>query len=476
MTKRMVGALVASLALVGACKDSTGVPDLNNVSAETLKGGLTRSSAQLLTLGLLNQHRGSTNGNYIVFGETMARDAWRMDKAENRYVLEFLSAAAPDAGAFTGQGVFSPFFVGIRAANTLITATSNATDASGLDAAERSGVLGIARTTKALLYWNVLEHRDSVGMPIDLDRDINAEPAPWVCKPDVMEYISALLDSAYADLNAAGAEFAVNLPSGFAGVADTPAGFAEFNRGIKAKVEIYRALSRQKPAGNTSLNAAVTALAASFMDPTATTPDAMQAGVYHVYSTASGDATNSLVDAALHLTPAVRDSILPGDARASKIVTAGTPYTMTVTISGSPNTTLSTPYDFSATLSQPIPILKNEELLLLRAQAAIELNDLATALTYLNYVHTAYGLAPYTAFADQNAARNALLYEKRYSLLMDGPQRLVDLRAYDRLNAASFHAGTASSPLPGDIFTQALPVPINELNARGGSVGTIQCK
>src|ERR1041385_4045951 len=35
MTKRLL-ALLASAALLGACNDATGVPDLNNVSAETL--------------------------------------------------------------------------------------------------------------------------------------------------------------------------------------------------------------------------------------------------------------------------------------------------------------------------------------------------------------------------------------------------------------------------------------------------------
>src|SRR5205823_5835544 len=47
MTRR-IAALLASAALVGACGDSPLVPDLNNVSAETIKGGLTTASGQLL--------------------------------------------------------------------------------------------------------------------------------------------------------------------------------------------------------------------------------------------------------------------------------------------------------------------------------------------------------------------------------------------------------------------------------------------
>jgi hypothetical protein len=193
-------------------------------------------------------------------------------------------------------------------------------------------------------------------------------------------------------------------------------------------------------------------------------------GVYENYSTASGESVNTLVDAALHLNQAVFDSLQAGDKRGSKIVKASTPYSITAS-----GTTLVTSYDYAfslggGSLTHALPILKNEELLLLRAQAAIELNDMVNATTYLNFVRVnSGGLAPYALFTTQAAARNALLYEKRYSLLMEGPQRLLDLRAYDRMNKANFLPGSNSSPFPGDLFTSALPITITELNARGGT-------
>jgi len=125
-------------------------------------------------------------------------------------------------------------------------------------------------------------------------------------------------------------------------------------------------------------------------------------------------------------------------------------------------------------LTAPIPILKNEELLLLRAQAQIERGQLALATADINTVRTSYGLAAYAPFATVAAARTAVLYEKRYSLLMEGAQRLVDLRAYGALNATSFKPGP-NSPFAGDIFTQALPIPLNEVSARGGSVTAAAC-
>src|SRR5437667_9328192 len=159
--KRRIATLLVPAALLGACKDATGVPDLNNVSAETLKGALTTASAQLLVTGLLNQYRNSATGNYVIFPETMARDAYRIDKAETRYLTELIGNVQPDNGAFTGQGIFGGFFIGIRSANTLVDAALAATDASGLAAAQRQSLIGLGQTMKALNYWNVMESRDS---------------------------------------------------------------------------------------------------------------------------------------------------------------------------------------------------------------------------------------------------------------------------------------------------------------------------
>jgi hypothetical protein len=87
-------------------------------------------------------------------------------------------------------------------------------------------------------------------------------------------------------------------------------------------------------------------------------------------------------------------------------------------------------------------------------------------------VRTAYGLTPYAVFADQASARTALLYEKRYSLMFEGPQRLVDLRAYGLLKAGSTPAELASDP-----FNTAFPIPKAEADARGGTSNlAVTCK
>ena len=122
--------------------------------------------------------------------------------------------------------------------------------------------------------------------------------------------------------------------------------------------------------------------------------------------------------------------------------------------------------------SRPLAILRDEELVLLRAQAYIETNQLANATADLNSVRTAYGLTALPVFADQASARTALLYEKRYSLFFEGPQRLVDLRAYGLLKA-----GSTPAEVTGDPFNTAFPIPKAEADARGGTANlAVTCK
>ena len=458
MMKRTV-ALIAVLTLFSACKDSTGVPDLNNVSSSLLQSGLDRSSVQLLTTGLLRADRGNLG---IVFPETMARDMYRIDTAEPRYISELLGVPA-DPGGF-GAAMWTGYWTEIRAANNLIDNIGTATDLSG---AERSATTGLARTIKALAYYRVLEMRDTIGIPIDVDHDINTAPAPFVCKANALDYIIALLDSAKTDLGSGGATFPFSLPGGFtyAGDYSTPASFTAFNRGLAGKAELYRAMDHAHalPADYAKAIADLTTAIGPLDAST------LENSPYYIYSTAPGEATNPIVDAAIHLNPMAADSIEPGDLRSVEITKRASPIT---------GQGVTTDYDFTyampsigANLTRPMPILSKAELILLRAQAEIGAGDLGAATADMNFIRTNQGGLPaYATFTDATSAINAVLYEKRYSLMMQGAQRFVDLRAYGRLNGTYLRKET-----PNDVFQSALPIPSNEVNGRGGSVAAPVC-
>ena len=466
MNKHLVALAGLTLA-IGACKDSTSVPDLNNPSISSVGGALTPGNLQLLVTGVVDQERRSLDYPFLVFPGTMARDIWRMDNSEPRFITETLETE-PSPGGFLARG-YTLYYGAIRAENNLLDAIPRAT--AEFNAGDKAAISGFVKTLKANDFYRVLETRDTLGLPIAVTDP--SVVAPIVCKPTVLAYVSSLLDSAYTDLQAAQTggttTFPATLPTGWTSIGGDYSLIAnqiKYNRGLKGKVEVYRGLL-----GNAaSFVAARTALDIALAgDPG--TAASLAGGPYYQFSTLSGEYANPLFDTRVHFTPSVFDSLQANDARVSKIVVQSTPATITVD-----GVSFSSLYDPAVTVTsdaanqtRPIPILKNEELYLLRAQAKIGSSDLAGAAADMSVVRTVSGgLAPYGTFGTPKAAIDALLYEKRYSLLTDGPQRLVDLRAYGRLNAASFPHGQLS-PYTGDPFNFVLPYPQAEIDAHGGN-------
>lgn len=467
--KKHIVALACLTVAIGACKDSTSVPDLNNPSVSSVGGALSPGNLQILITGALNQERQSLDYPFLIFPGTMARDIWRLDNSESRFITETLEVA-PSPGGFLARG-FAPYYVAIRAENNLLDAVPRAT--ADFSAGDKAAISGFVRTLKANDFYRVLETRDTMGLPVAV-QDANVL-APILCKPKVLDFLFSLLDSAYTDLQAAQTggttSFPARLPSGWTSIGgnySTISNLIKYNRGLKGKVALYRGLAPGGTAQN--FTDAITALDIALAgDPG--TAASLAGGPYYQFSTLSGEVTNPLFDPRVHFTPAVFDSLQAGDLRASKIIVQATPATLSV--DGVP---YSTRYDPAVTVTtnsanqtRPIPILKNEELYLVRAQAKIEAGNLPGAAVDLNVVRTVSGGLTPTAFATKQAAIDAVLYEKRYSLLTDGPQRLVDLRAYGRLNLTFYPHGQLS-PYLGDPFNFVLPYTQAEIDARGGII------
>jgi hypothetical protein len=187
--------------------------------------------------------------------------------------------------------------------------------------------------------------------------------------------------------------------------------------------------------------------------------------VYHTYSTASGDALNTLSipvtpDQLAH--PSIRtDAQLQANGTRDARVAAKIRTIATRNAPGGISVGIPTDAGFSLYPDQttPIPIIRNEELILLRAEANIGLNQLTAALADLNLVRTTAGLlAPLGPFASRDAAIDALLYEKRYSLLWEG-HRWFDVRRWGRLL-------TLPLDIPTHFRVRVMPVPQSECLAR----------
>ena len=460
----------AGLALAAACTEPL-VPNLNNPTEEQLSTITDRGQIQALATGLLDSDR-QTQFNYVFFPEMIARDILRLDGSDPRYIQGLLGAPNEvSASGFLGSGVWAGPYATIRGANLFITSIKNAGVVSPvpLSAQEKSAAVGFAQVLKALEYLRVIELRDDNGVPISSGGD---GLAPIKCKPAVFASISALLDSAIADLNTAG-----NTPVPFA----MPTGWATFSvangatntdllglaQALKAKVQMYIGFMPLNTAGPSAaptaanLNNALTALDASFYTPVATRAG-LDVGVFHTYTTGAGETVNPFSDRSVNYAnmKVITEGAEAGDLRVqAKVDTA--PSIAPKTVQGETSRFLlkapSAPTD-------PIAILRNEELVLIRAEVLWGLNRDAEALQMINLVRQAAGLAPKVAanFATHGDLLRGILKEKRYSLLFEGASRWVDFRMFGILNELGAEAG--NDPIP------RLPIPQSEADARSGNI------
>ena len=427
--------------LVQGCKDTL-VPDLNNPSLEGVVTNPTRAQVQTMARGVLDGNR-TAQGGYIRDFEILGRDAYNLDAADPRWVTEMLIDLDP--GGF-GARVWADRYRNVKGANVLIQGVATS---AALTSQEKSATTGFAETIKALDLLTVAEARDTAGVVADAGTSTD-NLAPILCRDAALARISVLLDSGKTNLLAGGSAFPFPMPGGFSGF-DTPATFLKFNRGIKARTEIY--LAKSNAAHNTD---ALNALGESFIDTTAS----LNLGVSHLYSLASGDQANPLYqDTAttnFRAHPSVRSDAEAGDLRVARKTAIGSAKTY----QGLTSNIVFTLYDSP---TAPIPVLRNEELILLRAQANLGLNNLAAAARDINTIRVkSGGLAP-KAYATTAAALDELLKQKRYSLLWESGSRWVDARLYGKLATLPIDEATFKV-IPNFPFPQA------ERLARGGNI------
>jgi starch-binding outer membrane protein, SusD/RagB family len=453
-----IGLAAVALVAVG-CKDN---PVANPIDSPVVGGQV---SLQQLATGVLAQDRNVANVfSYAIEPGIFARDVYRIDASEPRFVQETLGGN-PDPGSFAGSGQWATNYTAIRAANNLLLRLPDlAADlVNPISPEKESATRGFIRTIKALDYWRIIELHDTVGAAIQTDDPL--EVTAIRCKPAVLDYIAALLDSANADFAASTPTTSLpfDLPSGFTDFGrdySTVDNLILFNRGLKGKVDFYRGLDRSNPQPSlfpTAISELTEALGGAA--PGAVPQADFANGPYYVFVPGGSENTpNTIADSKIGLNPMVADSVQAGDTRASKIVArdplSGFGIATDVTFIGAEATT-----DNEAA---PLGILRDEELVLLRAQAEIEAGQLANAAADINDVRTNYGLTALAVPANKQTAINEVLYEKRYSLLFEGPQRFDDLREYGRLNSTYLRPETSTDP-----YNAALPLPRPELNIRG---------
>lgn len=85
--------------------------------------------------------------------------------------------------------------------------------------------------------------------------------------------------------------------------------------------------------------------------------------------------------------------------------------------------------------TSPVKFFRNEELVLIAAEAHAQLGNTAQAVAHLNRIRTAAGLPAYAGSTTREALISEILYQRRFSLWAEPwGHRWIDLRRYNRLS------------------------------------------
>ena len=383
--------MLAVLVWVG-CEDLD-FPDPNNPTDDT-------ATIQSLVTGaeaVMRQDLGVYLRDLLVVG----REAYYLEPADPRYTGELLTGPI-DPGGFL---CYRPWQTAYKVIANCETIMGNA----GAD----EGAKGVAQTLHAYSLMRLVYLWDESGARLNYDGDITAAVST---KAQVLTEIESLLDAGYSNLNSAGSAFSFSLSSGFTGF-NTPATFANFNRGLRARAAVHQS----------DWSAAQTALNNCSAWATSSNPDE---GVYHTFSTGANDQGNEMYEAAdgeyvkLMIHPSHIADAESGDSR----VTDNT-YIRSEVITYDELESFIAPTLYSNSYD-PVPIMRSVELQLLQAEVHIGNGDYSSAESIMNTIRAAAGVTDYTG-TDLSNAVDRVLHEKRYSLFLEG-HRLVDMRHYGK--------------------------------------------
>lgn len=431
----------ALLAVGFAACEIDPIEDPNNPSVGAITANASLSEIQNLVTGIEGGMRINL-GFYFDGVGVIGREIYRFSTSDPRFTSDLLGkgAAVLDNNTFYTTNPYAARYRTVKNANLLIEAVDNSTAITTNEL--RNAAKGFANTVKAhelLLVW--VQQYDN-GIRVNVADPDNL--GPFVGEGDhkaALREIAALLDEGHGQLTSGGAAFPFNLSSGFAGF-NTPATFDKVNRALLARVQVY----------NENWDNALQALTGSFFD----LAGSLNTGVFHPYSTAGGDALNpqwfplNVTGESRVVQPSFITDAEPGDARLSK----ATLRNETEFQDG-----LQSDYDLTiyATNTTPVPIIRNEELILIFAEAKIQKGDatsLDEAVTALNVIRNAANLGDYSGAMTQPALIDEMLKQRRYSLFGEG-HRWVDMRRYGRLN-------TLPIDRPDDDVWVKFPRPANE--------------
>ncbi len=387
------------------------LPDPNGPSLTGTLNGANLQTMNFLVTGLEAEIRNG-RGGFITATGTIARELYDFNSSDPATLVNLLGK---DGTQLTGSepqltGTFFARYQAVKSADFILEAVE---DASVTDA-QKQGYRAFAYTMRAYALIDVLMLLNDNGVRVDISDPDNL--GPWLGKAAGFTAIRQMLDDGFDELT--GAEFGFVLSSGFDGF-DTPTTFGEFNRAIAARVALY--------AGD--YDGALAELGDSFLSlnvaDLAIGPKRYyaQTEVLNPIFKTPGQSTDQYV-----VNDRIINGIRGGDTRISKF----NPRTTASPRDGVNGTHETALY---ATSTDPIDHIRNEELILIYAEANINATtpNFQEAEDALNILNQAYSLADYAGAQNVTELMDELIYHRTYSLWAEG-HAMFDLRRNDLLN------------------------------------------
>jgi len=408
--------------------------DPNNPGVNTITQNASLGEIQNLATGNEAAMRNNINF-YLDDVSVIGREYYRFSTSDPRFTSDLLGkgSATLDNNTFYTTNPFDARYRVVKNANIMIQAVQN-TKALITDA-QRKAAIAYAKTVKAHELLMVFNLEYDNGIRVDVSNPDSL--GPFLSKDESLNAIQNLLNEANTDLKGNNATFPFHTTL----YSDTASQFSKFNRALAARVAIYRK----------DWNQANTALSESFLNLNGSLTD----GVYYLFSTGGGDILNP-VFFPLNTPPAEDRVVQPSfitDAEAADKRLSKAP----IRTSAASQDGLTSDYDFYVYKSNvaPIPIIRNEELILIYAEVQAQLNNTANAVNAINKIRNAAGLGNYTGATDLNSLITEILKQRRYSLFGEG-HRWIDMRRYNLLNQLPIDRSG------DDVWTQ-FPRPATEL-------------
>lgn len=445
-TSYAVRILIAFTLTLSASCELDDMPDPNNPSLEGVQQNASVPVLNTIVTGTESGMRANLEF-YLDNVGAVGRDILRFSTADPRYTSDLLGkgSATLDNNAFYSTNPWNAFYRTIKNCNTLIAAVNNSDQPSE---EQKQGYLAFANTIKAYSFLLALNLTNDNGIRIEVADPDNL--GPIVDKTASLTAIAALLEEANSQLNSAGSAFAFQLSEGFSGF-NTPETFKQFNQALAARVAVYR--------GNYA--EALTHLDQSFLTLTGNYNAIKDIGAYHIFSNAGGDQLNRFFFA-VNATGEVRgahpsylaDAVAAGEQNDLRISGKITARDNTASLDNLAATHSLAVYK---TNLDPIAIIRNEELMLIYAEASIRTGAFPAAVGVLNTIRVGNGLSPYTGAQSEAALTDEMLKQRRYSLFGEG-HRWIDMRRYNRL-------GQLPIDRPDDNVWNCFPIPFPENEA-----------